>query len=83
MPPEYKNIAINSHYSWAVQYLTQFSGRYLLTVGLYIAHSHILSCCILYPTDKDQNKRYNNSQVPAKVVHSRLRTQQPNEWQAV
>lgn len=56
MPPEYKNIAINSCCSWAVQHLTQFSGRYLLTVGLYIAHSHILSCCIFYPTTKTKIK---------------------------
>ena len=39
-----------------MQHLTQFSGRYLLTVGLYIAHSHILSCCILYPTTKTKIK---------------------------
>ena len=56
MPPEYKNVAINSCCSWAVQHLAQFSGRYLLTVGLYIAHSHILSCCILYPTTKTKIK---------------------------
>lgn len=56
MPPEYKNIAINSCYSWAVQHLTQFSWRYLLTVGLYIARSHILSRCISYPTTKTKIK---------------------------